>query len=262
MSVFITHTSLPNVLHLKTLQFGATGSTTDSQCSQLTGFYYRPQSHIAPRVSFEAFKSLFAQTDKALSCKTEVCHSTTYLTEQLLSAYVTHLPVLLCFVPTWHMTVCICVCMWLPLVCPHSGLQGELQHNRQHWRNRLQRHLLHLGREWRGQGTDCFLFYPAQEINVNVIFPENGLLYWLWCEVCCWSKQSSRAGFVFFGGWGWLQLYWPIIHSLDKLNGFCLWCKCRKPLEGCRNGGLKHQCRVYIKALRAWCSHSVSAGVF
>lgn len=38
-------------------------------------------------------------------------------------------------------------------ICLPSWLQGELQHNRQHWRNRLQRHLLHLGREWRGQGT-------------------------------------------------------------------------------------------------------------
>lgn len=39
-------------------------------------------------------------------------------------------------------------------VSPLSGLQGELQHDQQHRRDRLQRHLLHLGRERGGQGTE------------------------------------------------------------------------------------------------------------
>lgn len=53
----------------------------------------------------------------------------------------------------------------------HSGLQGELQHNRKYWRNRLQRNLLHLGRQRRGQGSVIvsppMWIYPKPVVQVE-----------------------------------------------------------------------------------------------
>lgn len=80
----------------------------------------------------------------------------------------------------------------------HSWLQGELQHNRQHWRNRLQRHLLHLGCEWRGQGTKhiksvcvcvcifgnkCHCNFPR---NCSILFTLPAGVFWKqWDRIFC-----------------------------------------------------------------------------
>lgn len=37
---------------------------------------------MVPSAAFEAFESVFAKTDKVLSCRIEACHLTAYLNKQ------------------------------------------------------------------------------------------------------------------------------------------------------------------------------------
>lgn len=113
-----------------------------------------------PSAAFEAFDGLFAQSDKALFISPNGSVLLDFLSEQAIAAYSTTSAEGLS-------------------VRSRSRLQGELQHHQPHRGNRLQRHLLHLGRKRRSQGKIT--------ANVNAVSPATP-------EGVFWLQRSSPTG--------------------------------------------------------------------